>query len=154
MHVDLSLCPPICQPCIQGKQTVEPVSKTTGRVVTECLKLVHIDLAGPSVVTGIDGSRYACTIKDTFLKYNWTSCLRTKDQAITFVQGWHKTMLTQHPKLKVKAIRLDNGELKSVAFVSWARSEGIILEFTNPTPQPRMALLSGLTALSKAAHVP
>jgi transposase InsO family protein len=122
----------VCQPCIQGKQTVEPVSKTTGRVVMECLELVHINLAGPSAVTGIDGLRYACTIKDAFSKYNWTSCLRTKDQAITFVQGWHKMALTQHPKPKVKAIRLDNGELESVAFVSWARPEGIVIEFTNP----------------------
>jgi hypothetical protein len=132
MHVDLSVHPPLCQCCIQGKQTKQPVAKVReGERTTERLARVHIDLSGPMSVTGIDGSQYVCTIKDTSTRKNWTYTLRSKDQAMPTVTSWH-TLVTTQTGAPVRAIIMDNGELRSRAFADWALSKGIELQFTAP----------------------
>jgi hypothetical protein len=134
MHVDLSSRPPACQPCIRGKQkqSAMPKHREEGKRSAAFLDLVFIDLTGgPDRTATPNKEHYAMSMKDDSTSWVWTFLLRTKKQAIIELKAWH-LRVTIESGLKLKAIQIDNGELKSEELDDWAALHGIEIRYTAP----------------------
>jgi hypothetical protein len=133
MHVDLSVHPPACQHCIVGKQTVAAMPKLReGERSRAFLDTVFIDLTGSHNRTATpSGEKYTMSVKDDHTHWLWSFLLRTKDDAFNKIVAWHNRIKRVSGK-SVGTIQIDNGELKSADFETWAASEGITVRFTAP----------------------
>jgi hypothetical protein len=132
MHLDLSTLPPVCEPCIQGKQKHTPVPKRReGGRSDAFLRLVFVDLAGsPTRVATPNGHHYRLTIVDDHSDFNWSRLARAKDQCHNLMIEW--VLMMEREGHRVEVIQIDNGELKSERFAAWCAARGIVLCFTAP----------------------
>ncbi|GJZ71938.1 retrovirus-related pol polyprotein from transposon TNT 1-94 [Tanacetum coccineum] len=74
----------------------------------EKLYLLHMDLCGPMRVTSVNGKKYILVIVDDYSRFTWVKCLRSKDEAPTFIINFLK-MIQVRLKETVRRIRTDNG---------------------------------------------
>ena len=83
MPTDLSSIPPVCEHCILGKQTKNPVPKQwVGERSTDLLDTVFSDITGPEdVPTG--GKLYALNFIDDNSSHHWCILLAKKSDAHT-----------------------------------------------------------------------
>jgi hypothetical protein len=132
MHLDLSTTPPVCEPCVQGKQKHTSVPKRReGDKSDAFLRLVFVDLAGSEHrVATIHGEHYRLTIVDDYSGRTWCDLLKTKDEAFDKLVAWYLRMKNQG--YTIAEINLDNGELKSDRFRKWCELNGIAWRFTAP----------------------
>ena len=123
--IDLSSAPPKCTHCVLGKQTCSPVPKIReGLKATKKLEKVFVDLCRPMPCVSRSGRLYAMHIIDDFSGYIWSLPLRSKGDAASVLQLWHKHVTTQ-TGLPLKSLVTDNGELISKSMQGWCLSLGI-----------------------------
>jgi len=132
MSIDLSCAPPKCTHCVLGKQTRSPVPKIReGLKATTRLKRVFVDLCGLMPCVSHSGRLYTMNVIDDFSGYIWSLPLRSKGDAASVFQLWHKHVTTQ-TDLPLKILVTDNGELVSTAMQEWCQSLGIDHVVTAP----------------------
>jgi transposase InsO family protein len=132
MTIDLSSAPPKCTHCVLGKQTCSPVPKIReGPKATKQLERVFVDLCGPMPCVSRTGHLYAMHVIDDFSSYVWSLPLRSKGDASSVFQLWHKHVTTQ-TNLPLKCLVTDNGELVSKSMHEWCQSLGINHTVTAP----------------------
>ena len=125
MPIDLSSMPANCEHCALGKQSRTSVPKTReGSKASKRLERVHVDLCGPMAVTSRAGNLYSMNMIDDFSGYVWTVSLRSKADACSAFQIWHKAVTVQTGH-QIRTLVTDNGELISNAMTDFCRSEGI-----------------------------
>ena len=132
MTIDLSTAPPKCTHCVLGKQTRSPMPKIwEGPKVSRQLERVFVDLCGPMPCASWSGRLYAMHVINNFSGYIWSLPLRTKGDAASVFQLWHKHVTTQ-TDLPLKSLVTDNGELVSKSMREWCDSLGINHVVTTP----------------------
>jgi len=100
--------PPICYPCLAGKQTKKRSKDPQIRAKAK-LDLIHTDLGGP-YIRSPSGYRYFMVFVDDFSRYIWIWFLKTKDKVATSnaIKEFKEYTKNQF-KRKIKRIRTDNG---------------------------------------------
>src|SRR5216683_5044300 len=132
MTIDLSSAPLKCTHCMLGKQTQSPVPKIwEGLKATKRLERVFVDLCGPMPCVSRSRHLYAMHVVDDFSSYVWSLPLRSKGDAASLFQLWHKHVSTQ-TDLPLKNLVTDNGELVSKSMQEWCHSLGINHTITVP----------------------
>lgn len=132
MKIDLSSEPPKCQHCILGKQIRSSVPrKREGEKAKGILDIVHIDLTGPQATKSASGNAYIMSIIDDFSSYTWAIPLPDKTSAFANIKAW-ALAVERETNVTIGKLRLDNGELKSIAFAEFTAEKGITVEWTAP----------------------
>lgn len=123
----------MCEDCIYGKHTAHPHSEK-GKVETEVLERIHVDIWGPAPVQSVGGSRYLMVVVDGASSFRTVFPLSDKsaDTTLARLRDFQTQSELQTGK-KLKRIRLDMGrEWHNNLWETYAREKGIILEFTTP----------------------
>ena len=68
-------------PCQLGKQTKAQHHGTLTTTTTKALKLLHIDLMGPTRMESLGGNKYIMVVVNDFTKFAWVILLRSKFEA-------------------------------------------------------------------------
>jgi transposase InsO family protein len=132
MPIDLSSSAPKCEHCILGKQTRSSVPKLReGPKATARLERIFMDLTGPMSVQSRSGRMYSMNIIDDFSSYIWSLPLRSKGEAASILQHWHRAVTNQTGD-KLKIMVTDNGELVSNITSDWCSTHGIDHQRTAP----------------------
>ena len=132
MMIDLSSSPAKCDACIRGKQTRKPVSKVQeGEKAKQPLGHVFIDLCGPIRPISSSGQLYTMNVIDDYLSYMWTIPLKSKGDAASSLQRWHRSVENQSGHC-LKILVTDNGELVSKSMTDWCGQFGIDHQRTAP----------------------
>ena len=71
----------VCGPCQLGKQRKSPHPKVNVATTSCPLKLLHMDLMGPTRIESMGGKRYIMVVVDNLLRYYWVEFLREKSEA-------------------------------------------------------------------------
>ena len=126
----------ICGACQMGKQTKASHHKVNVIATSRCLKLLHVDLMGPTRTESLGGKRYIMVIVDDFSRYTWVEFLREKSEACEKFEIICKKLQNEKGAPIVK-IRSDHGkEFENARFESFCARNGIKREFSAPkTPQ-------------------
>ena len=100
----------LCEACQKGKANIASYKGTDTSNITEPLQLLHMDLFGPVNVMSLSRKRYALVIVDDFSKFTWVLFLHPKDETSQLLIDLIKKIeLDSNDKLRVRAIRSDNG---------------------------------------------
>ena len=83
----------ICGACQIGKQTKTSNHKVNMIATSRCLKLLHVDLIGPTRTESLGGKRYIMVIVDDFSRYTWVEFLREKLEACEKLETLCKRLL-------------------------------------------------------------
>jgi transposase InsO family protein len=132
MPIDLSTLPAKCDHCAIGKQTRSTVPKTReGPKADKRLGRVYVDLCSPMAVLSRSKNLYCMNIIDDFSGYVWSVPLRSKSDASSALQTWHKAVTVQTGD-SLRILVTDNGELVSKSMKDWCNSLGIDHQLTAP----------------------
>lgn len=132
MAINLSSSPPKCDACIRGKQTRSPVSKVReGEKASRPLERVFVDLCGPINPVSSSGRLYSMNVIDDFSSYVWCLPLKSKGEAASVLQNWHRLVENQSGH-RLKILVTDNGELVSNAMADYCARSGIDHRRTAP----------------------
>ena len=132
MTINLSSSPPKCDACIRGKQTRTPVSKVReGEKAKHPLEHIFVDLCGPIRPVSSSGQLYSMNVIDDYSSYMWTIPLKSKGEAATSLQDWHRTVENQSDR-RLKILVTDNRELVSKSMAEWCTQFGINHRWTAP----------------------
>ena len=99
----------MCESCTLGKRKNVSFLKTDRIPKVEKLELVRTDLWGSSPIASLGGSRYYITFIDDSSRKVWVYFLKNKFDVFETFKKW-KAMVETETCLKVKCLRLDNGE--------------------------------------------
>jgi transposase InsO family protein len=132
MPIDLSSLPPKCDHCALGKQTHSSVPKVReGIKASKRLERVYVDLCGPMAVASRTGNLYCMNLIDDFSGYVWSIPIRSKSDASSALQTWHKAVTVQSGDT-LHILVTDNGELVSKSTQLWCQTHGIDHQCTTP----------------------
>ena len=132
MPIDLSILPANCDHCAPGKQLHSSVPKVReGLKANKRLGRVYADLCGPMAVTSHTGNVYAMNIIDDYSGYVWSVPLRSKADACSAFQTWHKSVTVQI-RDTLRILLTDNGELVSKSMKDYCDTYGIDHQLTAP----------------------
>ncbi|BDD54388.1 hypothetical protein MAP00_009257 [Monascus purpureus] len=130
---------PLCEACIQGKQTRQ-YSKTPRSRMTAPLARVHIDLAGGGRTLDIEkldmplpsrtGAKYVMLITDDATRYRWVHYLTERSAAIDAFRGWLQQMKNHH--FPAPAYIVSDNEFCSAEWQKTYRQEGIEWQPSSP----------------------
>ena len=82
MLTDLSTTPPVCEHCVLGKQTKNPIPQAHGGKWAKApLDIIYLDLTGPEGVPELGGSTYIMNIVDDHSSFPWGFTLKRKSDA-------------------------------------------------------------------------
>ena len=126
----------VCGPCQLGKQTKAKHSGTQTSATSRPLKLLYLDLMGPTRTESLGGKRYIMVVVDDFTRYTWVILLRSKFDAPEHIEVLC-TRLQNEKSLKIDRIRSDpDKEFEDSYMESFCTRSGISQEFSTPiTPQ-------------------
>ena len=125
MPIDLSTSPPMCNPCVLGKQTRSSVPRVREGVrATRPFERVHLDLCGPMSIPSRSGRLYSMNVIDDFSSYVWSLPLKNKNEAASVFQWWHKAIQNLSNR-HLSTLVTDNGELVSKAMSDYCLVNGI-----------------------------
>ncbi|CAI7846639.1 unnamed protein product [Closterium sp. NIES-54] len=132
---------PPCLPCVKGRQCNTPHSSSFPPT-TVPLQTLHMDVWGPTHVSGQSRERYFLLVVDDYTRYTTVFLLRSKGQVIDFLIPWIRTVRLQLRErfgqdLPVPRLHSDRGgEFSSDLLRDFCRGEGILHSFTLPdSPQ-------------------
>ena len=132
MPIDLSCLPPKCDSCALGKQSRSSVPKRREGVKADRrLGKVYVNLCGPMAVASRSGNLYSMNVIDDFSGYVWSIPLRSKSDASSALQTWHKAVTVQSGET-LRVLVSDNGELVTKSTKDWCDREGIEHQVTAP----------------------
>ncbi|GJS22436.1 retrovirus-related pol polyprotein from transposon TNT 1-94 [Tanacetum coccineum] len=126
-----------CDACKIGKQAHASHKAKNIVSMTRCLKLLHMDLFGPSAVRSYGGNRYTLVIVDDYSRYTWTRFLKDKTEAFDQFEIFSKKIQNQLG-CTIVSIRTDHGREfdNEVQFGEFCNANGITHNFSAPhTPQ-------------------
>ena len=126
-----------CDVCIQAKQGREMQPKTSSsHASTKVLQLLHMDVMGPIIPTGLDEEKYIITILDDYSKLALATSICSKGTVTEIVMDTISLLENQSGE-KVKTIRTDNGtEFVNAVLSSFMRQKGIMHQTSAPySPQ-------------------
>ena len=120
-----------------------------------------MDLCGPMPTVLRSGRLYSMHVIDDFSSYVWSLPLRSKADAASMFQLWHKHVTTQ-TGLPLKVLITDNGELVSKSMKEWCLSLGIDHVVTAPhtlaqnghAERVHRTILGKAQAMRLACHAP
>ncbi|GJX26440.1 retrovirus-related pol polyprotein from transposon TNT 1-94 [Tanacetum coccineum] len=105
--------------------------------MTRCLKLLHMDLFGPSTMRSYERNRYTLVIVDDYSRFTWTRFLQKKTEAFEQFETFSKKIQNQIG-CSIVSIRTDHGREfdNEVQFENYRDSNVIIPKFSAlRTPQ-------------------
>lgn len=118
-----------CEPCIKGKMTRLPFSKTRTRA-NDLLKIVHSDVCGPMDPVTHNGFRYILTFLDDYSHFLHVYLLRTKSEVCSKFKEYFMFTKSLFNK-SINRLRCDNGgEYKSKELQQFCRDNGVFIEYT------------------------
>ena len=119
-----------------GEATKASHQKVNVIATSRCLKLIHVNITGPTRTKSLGGKKYIMVIVDDFSRYTWVEFLREKSEACEKMEVLCKRFLNEKGVSIVK-IRSDHGkEFENARFDSFCDKNGIKEEFSTPkTPQ-------------------
>ena len=119
-----------------GEATKASHQKVNVIATSRCLKLIHVNLTGPTRTKSLGGKKYIMVIVDDFSRYTWVEFLREKSEACEKMEVLCKRFQNEKGVSIVK-IRSDHGkEFENARFDSFCDKNGIKEEFSTPkTPQ-------------------
>lgn len=125
-----------CSDCLVGKQSRNPISKTSTWRAKEVLELIHLDICGPISPITISGKIYVLCFIDDFSRKAWAYFLKEKSEAFDYFKIFKKKVETETGK-KIKCLKTDRGgEYTSTEFSDFCKKEGIQRQLTTAyTPQ-------------------
>ncbi|GJS13313.1 putative ribonuclease H-like domain-containing protein [Tanacetum coccineum] len=125
-----------CVACQKGKQHRASCKAKLERIVSEPLKILHMDLFGPTFVKSIDHACYCLIITDDSTRFSWVFFLASKDETSSIIQSFIRKIENQLNH-RVKIIISDNGtEFKNRNMLEFCRNKGIKQEYSSArTPQ-------------------
>nr|GEW64545.1 putative ribonuclease H-like domain-containing protein [Tanacetum cinerariifolium] len=126
-----------CDACNKGKQHKDSYKAIFAmRTISEPLKLLHMDLFGPTSIRSIDQKYYSLVVTDDFSRFSCIFFLGTKDETFYILKDFIALIENQLNK-KVKAIRCDNGtEFWIAKLIDLYKEKGIKRDYSNArTPQ-------------------
>ncbi|CAI7802881.1 unnamed protein product [Closterium sp. NIES-53] len=108
-----SLAPP-CLPCVEGRQRAAPHSSSFPPT-TAPLQTLHMDVWGPTRVSGQSRERYFLLVVDDYMRCTTVFPLRSKGQVVDFLIPWIRTVRLQlHERfgqdLSVLRLHSDRGD--------------------------------------------
>ena len=126
----------ICVACVKGKHKKSSFQSKNLISTTRLLKLLHIDLFGPSNTLSIGGRVYCFVIVDDYSRFTWIFFFNHKSEAFhTFVS--YRKKVQNEKGYTITSIRSDRGgEFSCEPFESYCEEHGILHIFSTPrTPQ-------------------
>ncbi|CAI7801859.1 unnamed protein product [Closterium sp. NIES-53] len=132
---------PPCLPCVKGRQRAEPHSSSFPST-TAPLQTLHMDVWGPTRVSGQSREHYFLLVVDDYTRYTTVFPLRSKGQVIDVLIPWIRRVHLQLrerfgqdlPVLRLHSDR--GGEFSSSLLRDFCHGEGILQSFTLPdSPQ-------------------
>jgi transposase InsO family protein len=94
------------------------------------LKLLHMDLFGPTTYRSIGGNSYCFVVVDDYSRYTWVFFLSDKSNVFSIFKGFAKRAENEFD-FKVKKIRSDNGsEFKNSRIEDYCDEKGVKHEFS------------------------
>ncbi|CAI7781464.1 unnamed protein product [Closterium sp. NIES-53] len=132
---------PPCLPCVEGRQRAAPHSSSFP-TTTAPLQTLHMDVWGPTRVSGQGRERYFLLVVDDYTRYTTVFPLRSKGQVVDVLIPWIRAVRLQlrerlYADLPVLRVHSDRGgEFSSDLLRDFFRGEGILQSFTLPnSPQ-------------------
>ncbi|GJX45544.1 putative ribonuclease H-like domain-containing protein [Tanacetum coccineum] len=125
-----------CVACQKRKQHKASCKTKTVRLISQPLRMLHMDLFGPTFVKSLMKNMYRLVVTDDYSRFSWVFFLATKDETSeilkTFITGIENLI-----DLKVQVIRCDNGtEFKNKVMNQLCEMKDIKREFSVArTPQ-------------------
>ena len=114
---------------------MQPKTSST-HASTKVLQLLHMDVLGPIIPTGLDEEKYIITILDDYSKLALATSICSKG-AVTEIVMDTVSLLENQSGEKVKTIRTDNGtEFVNAVLSGFSRQKGIMHQTSAPySPQ-------------------
>ncbi|CAI7922426.1 unnamed protein product, partial [Closterium sp. NIES-53] len=125
---------PPCLPCIEGRQRAAPHSLFPP--TTAPLQTLHMDVLGPTRVSGQCRERYFLLVVDDYTRYTTVFPLRCKDEVVDVLIPWIRAVrlqLRERFSTDLPVLRLHSdrgGEFSSNLLRDFCRGEGILQSFT------------------------
>ncbi|GJR27633.1 putative ribonuclease H-like domain-containing protein [Tanacetum coccineum] len=140
-----------CVACCKGKQhkaTYKAITAVSS--ISEPLKLLHIDLFGPTSIRSIDRKYYCLVINDDYSRFCWVFFLETKDETYPLLKDFISLVENQLNKKVKEAARtmLADSKLPTMFWTEVVRTACYVLNrvlIINPHNKTPYALLTGKT---------
>jgi transposase InsO family protein len=125
----------LCKRCQQGKQT-KNMFKSKEYSTTRPLKIMHIDLVGPTRTKSLKGEKYFMLLVDDYTRMTVICFLKNKSEAFENFKIY-KEMVENEMDSKIKCLRSDNGgEFTSKQFfIARTPQQNGVVERKNMTVQ-------------------
>jgi hypothetical protein len=125
----------LCRACQAGKQVVNTHPTKDYMSTSRVLKLLHVDLFGPTTYKSLGGNLYCLVIVD-YSRYTWVFFLHDKTKVAACFKKFAKRAQSEF-KVKLKMIRSDNRkEFNNTNIEAYCDEVGIKHEVsTTYTPQ-------------------
>lgn len=119
-----------CEPCLKGKQTRTPFSKSSTTRSSEILELIHSDICGPMSMESHGGMRYFLLFIDDKTRYTFVYFLKKKSEVFSKLVEF-KSLVENLTNKKIKKFRSDNGkEFVNKAVSQLFKENGIVHQLT------------------------
>ncbi|CAI7774199.1 unnamed protein product, partial [Closterium sp. NIES-54] len=132
---------PPCLPCVEGRHRAAPHSSSFPPTIAP-LQTLHMDVWGPTRVSGHGRERYFVLVVDDYTRYTTVFPLRSKGQVVDVLIPWIRSVrlqLRERFRADLPVLRLHSdrgGEFSSDLLRNFCRGEVILQSFTLPdSPQ-------------------
>ena len=117
-----------CEPCIKGKKTAKPFSKSWKSL--DLLEIVHSDICGPLRTKTHRGMEYFVTFTDDYSRYGYIYLLKYKSKAVEKFKEFKLEVENQLGR-SIKSLNNDRGG-EYEAFDQFCKEMGIRHIYTMP----------------------
>lgn len=140
-----------CDACQLGKQQKAPSNPKIKSHPVECrpLKLLHIDLFGPTRTFNLRGKRYAFVVIDDFSRFTWVSSPNKWWNLENIFKALKKDS-KRNGFVIIKIKSGHSGEFKNEQFENFCNKHGIGIAHKLPTP--RTSQQNGVIERKNTSH--
>jgi transposase InsO family protein len=126
----------LCSACQASKKVGNTYPTKSVMSTSRPLKLLHMDLFGPTTYISIGENSYGLIVVDDYSRYTWVVFLSDKSNVFSIFKGFTKRAENKFD-FKIKKIRSDNdSEFKNSKIEDYCDEEGAKNEFSAKyTPQ-------------------
>ena len=126
----------VCEPCLHGKQSRQPISKETANRKTTVLARIYSDVCGKMQVTSRTGYSYFATFIDDASRYLHVAFMKEKSEVLHHFKAFVERVEAE-TGARIQILRSDGGgEYTSQNFHAYLLAKGIQHEKTNAyTPE-------------------
>ena len=98
----------LCEACQKGKQTKSYFKQLNVVSTSRPLKLLHMDLFGPSRAMSLGGNYYGLVVVDDYSSFTWTLFIATKDEVYHAFKRFAK-VIQNEKNCGISTIKSDHG---------------------------------------------